>query len=82
MASTRSSGAPNLNALKYIDESDEEGEHATSTALNGGYRTIVNEPNENPPVLQSDFLISEDTACGFWIFRGPVLQKYVLALLT
>lgn len=32
---------------------------------------------ENLEDLYKDMPITDETSCGFWIFTGPTLQKYV-----
>lgn len=68
--------------LKFIDQSDNEEAEDYSKALpsvNGGYSAVSSDLNDPHPKDTSGYpdLLSDDTSCGFWIFRGPSLQKCV-----
>lgn len=68
--------------LKFIDQSDKEEAHDYRKALpsvNGGYSAVPSGLNDQRPKDTSGYpdLLSDDTSCGFWIFRGPTLQKCV-----
>lgn len=71
----------NEQNLKFIDQSDNEeaegrdlkAEHLAPN-LNGAGYTEVPQLDSKSACPYPD---SDDTACGFWIFRGPVLQKCV-----
>lgn len=66
--------------LKFIDQSDNEEEDGRDFKVenlapksNGaGYSEVPQDTKRVCPYPDS-----ADTACGFWIFRGPVLQKCV-----
>lgn len=72
-------------SLKFIDQSDneEDGNNVAHmdqpSVVNGVYSAIPNERIGRPKeaVTGPSDKVVDDTACGFWIFRGPVIQKCV-----
>lgn len=65
----------------FIDENMSEEERNMprdrNKVINGGY-SAVGQPKELNATRGCPEFLTEDTTCGFWIFRGPVLQRCLL----
>ena len=66
--------------FRYIDE-EEDGEDSRPTITNpNGYLALPERVQDGVSSVSGCRTLprgisSEDTTCGFWIFRGPILQK-------